>query len=522
MTTPSTGDHSLLEFARTWVDVEGTNVRVEDALWLYLRSDLELTRAVCVGVPATSLTARLRELTTDVVVLHVARDGRRARGATNSVKHSADQLRAVLADVDHGRTVVHLTANGWRAVARDADALSVVRRFAQSGGNLHVARGPRGTRALELLGVHETLALVPVATAHPADGIVRPAADRPVALLLPEAVTTGEGVELRVIPSNASATAKHSLLVTTGGPGSRTLPTWIHRAAFGEGIVGDEPWTVRPPRGYTSQKTVFTVNRRDDLPPLVVKVTQTPRFNPLLENEARSLRRAHGLGGSFRPPSVVFSDTVGGLCVVGESYVGGTRLGASGAEDEGWAGVDALIDLALVSRRMVPPSDAADALRELLARHQEVNRPSDAEHRFLREEIDRVSASTVPFPAVFMHGDSSRFNLFLSGDRTVSAVDFERSEANGMPLWDLFYFARAMGKPRMASILEKAVPRYVRATELDPELTVPLFCTLSMWLAMREASRRSPGSRRRGPHGRALEELVRSGRQAAGRVVSGA
>jgi Phosphotransferase enzyme family len=61
--------------------------------------------------------------------------------------------------------------------------------------------------------------------------------------------------------------------------------------------------------------------------------------------------------------------------------------------------------------------------------------PSSLLERLLKE-IDDSTA----FPATWVHGDFAPWNLKWTGHRTLAAIDWEESQPNGLPLYDLFHY----------------------------------------------------------------------------------
>ena len=547
----------VLGFARRWVDPPGGNLRSPggSVLWAYLRPDLAIDRAVVVG-PADERTVRLlAELSTEVVVAvgfdgsvvaaelaaRLDRTRRHLEAWTDLVGLLAAPTTFALVTLD-GATrdglsalagaLAALVAGGGSAELRASDRGQlddVLRELRPAPLRLSASAGPPG--ALR----------APIVPAEPSPS----ALSSSTALVLPPAVHTGEGTELRMDPGGGPAQAAgSSVLLRPAGPGAGSLPEWLVACTAEAGIpLAEGPWTVRPPRGYASQKVVFTA-RAEDGSDVVIKVGQERRFNPLLINEFDGLTALQDLGSAaVAAPVPLLSTTRDGIAVVVQSRVGGVPFATLTADSQRSVRrsfVGSLVDLAVDSRAEVPGAEVATAFNLLVDRHGSVNRVDAAQLAFLRGQVSVVGASASPFPAVFGHGDPSPYNLLVGDDGQLSLVDFERSERCGMPLWDAWYFLHAcsdsprrriprllgrstppLARGRTAKLLPEVNRRMCDALSLDLELVIPLFYAFWVSLAVRETSRHPVGAPSSGRHARALARFVRMGPSAVSALLTG-
>jgi hypothetical protein len=72
-----------------------------------------------------------------------------------------------------------------------------------------------------------------------------------------------------------------------------------------------------------------------------------------------------------------------------------------------------------------------------------VYEPPVAERAVLRAQVERLAAVRDPIPIVRQHGDPGIWNLLVDADGRTIFLDWEASEANGLPLWDSLYLFRS-------------------------------------------------------------------------------
>jgi hypothetical protein len=547
----------VLGFARRWVDPPGGNLRSTggSVLWAYLRPELAIDRAVVVG-PADERSVRLlAELATEVLIAG-GPDDRNAEDLAARVERTRcvaieawTELAGLLAAPTNfalvtldGATrdgvgalaapLATLIAGGGSAElrARDPGQLDdVIRELLPTPLRLSATSEPSGARR------------APTVPAEPSPSALASS----TALLLPPAVHTGEGTELRMDPAGGPVHAEAgTVLLRPAVPGVGSLPEWLVSCTAEAGIpLAAGPWTVRPPRGYASQKVVFTA-RAEDGSDVVIKVGQERRFNPLLINEFDGLTALQGLASAaVAAPVPLLSTTRDGIAVVLQSRVGGIPFATLPGDSQRAvmrSFVGSLVELAVDSRAEVPGAEVATAFNLLVDRHGSVNRVDAAQLAFLRGQVSVVGASASPFPAVFSHGDPSPYNLLVGDDGQLSLVDFERSERCGMPLWDVWYFLHACSdstRRRVPRLLGRRTPPLARAgaakllpdvnrrmcdaLALDPEVVTSLFYAFWVSLAVRETSRHPVGSPSPGRHARTLTWFVQMGASAVSAMLTG-
>ena len=110
-------------------------------------------------------------------------------------------------------------------------------------------------------------------------------------------------------------------------------------------------------------------------------------------------------------------------------------------------------------------------------------------------------------PTVLMHGDSTTLNALRQRDGRIAFLDWEAATSDGLPLWDVFHFARshaidrsrvrrlAMRPARLLDVLERdeiladAVAGYVDRLGIDSGVVGPLVQLAWAHRAVRESSR---------------------------------
>jgi len=92
-------------------------------------------------------------------------------------------------------------------------------------------------------------------------------------------------------------------------------------------------------------------------------------------------------------------------------------------------------------------------------------------------------------PAVWVHGDFAPWNLKMTSERKIVAVDWEYSSAKGLPLFDLIYFRSVQMSlfgervllPRKALALAVG---YLKSLNINPDMLEPIVdaCLFQDWL----------------------------------------
>ncbi|MEZ4663919.1 MAG: aminoglycoside phosphotransferase family protein [Caldilineaceae bacterium] len=250
-------------------------------------------------------------------------------------------------------------------------------------------------------------------------------------------------------------------------------------------------------------------------PKYIVKMVRDSVFNARLENECRSLRllAEHGVGDAETLPQVVFAGHHGGLALVGETAVAGVPFRSAThytAEcPYAHAAIDWLTDMAIKTVNPIGhPQDVGGVLRQLFEQFDEIYQLKSEQRTFLANQIARIEQSRAPVPLVFQHGDPGTWNMLATPGGRVAILDWEAAEANGMPLWDLFYFLRSytVGAARahdsiagfrqqifndtpLRRLFSAATTRYCQQIGLDLRLVEALFYTCWMHRALKESTR---------------------------------
>jgi hypothetical protein len=216
-------------------------------------------------------------------------------------------------------------------------------------------------------------------------------------------------------------------------------------------------------------------------------------------------------------PDVIFSGVCGGLRVLAETVVDGASLrGASApiARGFGW-----ITDLAANSAVRGPQAAAAiEAKLAALAEEVAVQYSlTAAETRAIQALVAQVRAHSSQLPTVFSHGDAATWNAVRLADGRVAFLDWEAGHAEGVPLWDLWYFARShvMSSSRVRRrlgfrgpdvlealrrdpMLSAAVTEYTSRLGIPAEVVGPLFTLCWADRALREVTRLEAGALARG------------------------
>lgn len=496
-----------LEFARSLPVAPGSNVRGEqaDTSWLFLLPTLELGDVVVIGSapngtlkalaplssrltvsrPTPLMRRRIRALGPDAVEIEPPPPGGTPAGAAGLIYVGAGSLPRVCGDPATCRRLattieaggaVYLAPGGRRA-RRAAAALT-----GRLGVETCVVVGtPRGTAAGA--GVPGD----PVAWVVPAQAVAAVPVPPIVRLTLGFAVRRARRVLRRASADSARVSEPdrslgveriagieelggggRGLLLRSAGDGEPdTTPAYLLAAAGAARFpLSGHGWRLAPPRGYRSQKVIFFVGGSGE--PTVVKLTQDPAFNVLLDNEADALEAfgESALEDGPAIPELHFRARHAGLTLVAESALDGRPFvqGASPAEwDEDAAAVATAITT--LGRQTSHPAgaDVGDALGEIVGQFAALYRPPAGEHAALVSAASALAELGPALPLVFMHGDATVFNVLVGAEGRIGLVDWENAERSGMPLWDLFHFLQA----HAAWQAESSGARYTPRTFVD-------------------------------------------------------
>jgi hypothetical protein len=329
--------------------------------------------------------------------------------------------------------------------------------------------------------------------------------------------------------------ARRARLVTSsdggGGP-----PAWIVGIAADAGVdVAGCGWALLAPGDYATQKVLLVLfDPADDRPRTIVKISPSPEHRGRLRTEAEALTHLAGIDAAVGAvPVVEFAGEHAGREIVGERWIDGRPFDAIAAVDadspqyaaaSGW-----LTSLAEATARPSTPGDVAAAMRDLLGRFRAVAPLTSAELDALDADVRAIASHAGRVPTVFQHGDPGTWNVMLDQAGRVVFLDWEASEPDGIPLWDLFHLQRSFGalsaqreglRGTDASLrhLVFATPLHerfsseirdgARAVGLARELVAPLFFTCWMHRALKEVTRRTPATLDRAPYLRFLRAML--------------
>lgn len=480
----------------------GSNLKgaAAGAGWTYILDRLDPDRVLCVGQPPGATLGTLNRIASDVMVME---------------RQNVNELPIETFDL------VYVSASG-RAALEKLETCTSIARSLTSGGQLFVEDRRSGALAKVLRDAG--LSPVEIFWLTPARGEMRsavPLNDQDIrAFFVNRSLTVPSWppplrVLDRLLPIAASAN-RIGILATRFGSGeaqAARVPAYVRDVASARGVDLSSFRFGLSARGrYNSRKVVlylFAPGARQ--PELIVKATRDATQNGRLENEERALRRVAELGlvDAGTAPAVVFSGEHGGLKILAETALEGRLLssaaGASGVSHAyGW-----LTDLSAASARRDEQA-TAQTLSLLESVGSSVLRIYPLDHNTrdrLQRAIDAVAASADLLPGVFVHGDAATWNAMLRTDGRVAFLDWEAAAGQGMPLWDLFYFARShvldraklrRHARRPANLVRtlladpdfrKAVESYCHRLEIPTELVAPLFSLCWAYRAVREVTR---------------------------------
>jgi hypothetical protein len=475
----------------------GTNLKgdASGAAWTYLLDSLEVGRLLCLGVPSSASRRTLERVAGELVV--------------------ADRL----SDIPPGGFDVICIAGRPRSRVA-ADLLVDLARRLEPGGVLYLEG--RARARLERASARSGLVPRSAFRMTPAIGEVEsavPADDAAIARWFRrQRITARRGrgrlsrLLHRVVPTH-DATRVGLFASREIAPGAERVQAYIRTAAEAAGLDLSSHRVGLSARGrYGSRKVIaylFAPGQAN--PDLVVKMTRDPSHNERLLNEERALIRVaeQQLADVGTAPMALFSADHGSLRLVAETAIEGSPL-TDAANRGGTA--DAYRWLIELSARSVDRGPAATARRAASIERivSEVGRvyrlPSAASGR-LEDAARHVIDAADALPTVFMHGDAAAWNVLLRPDGRVAFLDWEAADADGMPLWDLFHFARShviagAGLGRLArrprallrsiagdELTRSAVAAYIGRLGIDPPLVGPLMTLCWAYRALREVTR---------------------------------
>ena len=542
--------------------VPGTNLRgdIAGANWTFLLPTMELDHAICLGAPSIEALPTLARIAKRVTIVATGTGRRAVRDWLHAhrVRHVAVVGRGELARQPPADLLWVIERSGLSIDGLVAPAGSVYeegRAPARAGLALLVT--PLGGEARTAVPLADTETIRWFAR----NGLHRPTLDlhglkrllrvrpRPNAVETPDVTHSDGGAAESAAAEGHSSGARRlarALLAVAGAteasihrhPRLRALfgrratlsraesegagpPRWLRELALQRGVdIAGCRWGLAAHGQYSSRKVLFFLwdhDAGDAAPRWVVKLTRNPELNGRIENLVRALDALHRIPGvdTRAVPEAVFHGVHGGLAVVAETAM----KGAPFAERSRWnaecpaaaSAIAWLVNLAATTVTRVAAAEAAAALRNLFERFTSVYELRAGERAFLQGSIDAAATAAPVFPLVFQHGDPGTWNLLADDAGQVVLLDWEAAEPTGMPLWDLFYFARSFavgcGRRRgvgdslaaideeifsdapVGRVLANAVRRYRERTGLHAAFVEPLFHTCWMHRALKEATR---------------------------------
>jgi SAM-dependent methyltransferase len=313
-------------------------------------------------------------------------------------------------------------------------------------------------------------------------------------------------------------------------------PEYLRAIARQAGVsIDDCRWGLSASGQYGSRKVLFFLFQgREEVPRYVVKLTRDPAFNARLENEHRALTwlAERGIGAAETLPRPAFFGYHAGGVVLGQTAIHGDAFlrhtQATADCPYARAAIEWFIDLgaATADHHAATPAAVADCLQTLYDRFIRLYRLTPAQEQRLAGLIEASGRSPDALPLVFQHGDPGTWNALVTASGRVAFIDWEAAEPHGLPLWDLFYFLRALSvrsarrrgtRNRLRGIEQEllawtplarrvvaSVERYRERTGVPAAWVEPLFYTCWMHRALKEATRLAPGALDQGHYVRLL------------------
>jgi hypothetical protein len=256
----------------------------------------------------------------------------------------------------------------------------------------------------------------------------------------------------------------------------------------------------------TNKVTGLVFRKGQRTPAYVIKMPRRSLSIPSLEREADLLERVHSR--LEQPvegiPQLVFLDSRGDFPAIGETHLPGAplytvmqpdRLGSLALQASHW--LVQLVD----SGPPQPQSSWWDQLVvPVLDGFEQGYRTVGGES--LARAAQKILVKLGPLPRAVEHRDFSPWNIFLSPDGSLSVLDWEGAEPEGLPFGDLIYFLSywtffaektldsgqgpasyrrmLVGESPMGKIADACIEEYQQQTGLPSESLRPL--RLLTWL----------------------------------------
>jgi hypothetical protein len=322
-------------------------------------------------------------------------------------------------------------------------------------------------------------------------------------------------------------------LVDPAGAAAGRLPAYLAEAVAGTEAESLARWTLVTTADYPSQKAVLLLYGADaTAPSAIVKLPMAIAFDERLENEHRALAAVAALGGQIagRAPRPIALRRHGPRSVLVESAVAGRPFTSLPQPAVQSPQLDDAIEqvtlLGSLTRTERPAAEAAAALGRMVELYDAAYAPAREEIGALMDFVAQIGAWE-RVPTVLEHGDPGVWNLFVDDAGRTLFTDWEASDPDGMPTWDLFHLLRSYAMlrrgwrrdsqfgtfaaafvrgGRLTAYLREAVAAYAASLRIEPGLIEPLYHLCWVHRAVKEATRLDAG-RRSGGHYRRIVGL---------------
>ena len=503
----------------------GSNVkgRAAGAAWTYLLDELTAERVVCIGEPTSASRVTLERIADRLTVIPAV--GRWDRGGLPATPDTKGEE----ADLVY---LVNPTMDGIEEAMRQLAPRGLLYLETSAGKAERTVRG----RVAELGGLVRDRYLL-----SPTSGEARtavPAADRGILRFFVERDLIVFGLHPLVRPlERRLALRKPSrgrvglMVARRPDPDGPGVPRYLVRLAGQQGLdLSSYRYGLSARGQYNSRKVVFFLFPPGrTTPTVVVKTTRDATFNDRLVSEEAALQQlaSRHLVPRGTVPEVAFSGEHGGLRILAETVVDGTSMRNAGAPVESayrW-----LTDLAVDSaERGATAAASIEARLATLAADVPARYPlTEVEAEAIRALVDEVRGHSSRIPTVLSHGDAATWNAVRMADGRIGFLDWEAGHADGIPLWDLWYFARShvmsasrvrrrlgfrgpdvLTALRRDAALSAAVKDYTARLEIPAEVVKPLFALCWADRALREVTRIDEGRLAHGHYVNLLRRLL--------------
>jgi hypothetical protein len=478
----------------------GTNVKgnAAGAAWTYLLDSLEVGRLLYIGRPSPASRRTLERVAGELVVADRPSDT--APGRFDVVCIARPQ-RSNLVGGLLGEIAPRLEVGGMAYV--EGPGRAVLERAVDRSG-LAVASAFRMTPATGEMETAVPLDDPTIGGWFRRHRITARRGRRPLARLVH-----------RFVPGDDAT--RFGLLATTAADArtdeTQVVPAYIRAAARTAGIDLTAHRVGLAARGrYGSRKVIaYLFAPGGAKPELVVKITREPGHNDRLLNEERALREVarRTLVDPGAAPEVLFSAEHGGLRLVGESAIEGTLLTESRSAHAVADAYRWLIELSVRSaqHRSDMAGRRAAWIERIVSDIGRTYQPPTSTTQRLSDVAGRLIEEIDALPIVFAHGDAAAWNVLVQPNDRVAFLDWEAADAEGMPLWDVFHFARShvIARARVGRLarrpsallrsivedegLRSTVAAYTARLGIDPALVAPLMTLCWAHRALREVTR---------------------------------